>query len=328
MAFTYLVPCMAAAGAKYLPSVVRETLDSVVSPEVREHILRAALRVDGLREVPDQPRRLREFVEGALSQAVVRALGAEFGASILSELSRLVTAAERDEVARTGTVQRTRAQATMPSRGVSPPPQYELDDPGSEPAAQHELRRTDPYAAERHGFGAGPYEHRRGATTEPAPDTIGSDPPPPSSQNYPLGTANALGVIGTASVEFGNARRLPLLLVVSTNPELVRCFSAWLDPRATVQRARTLLTMLQELTDAADRRVVIVLDAKSPSVRPLALAAVADELPKDARVVLWGIGADVYAKMLTVSPSVAKWLVCGTESSTSEVVAQCARIVG
>ncbi len=332
-----------ASGAKFLPTVVRETLDSVVSPEVREHILRWALQVDGLREVPDQPRRLREFVEGALSQALVRALGAEFGASILTELTRIVAAAERDEVARTGAVARAsssdlpgsrspaRAQPTLPSRGAPPPPsnfEYELDAPDSDGVAQHELRKTDPYAGDRHGPLDDPYENRR-ATTEPAPDTIGSDsPPPPSSANYPLGTANALGVIGTASVEFGTARRSPLVLVVSQNSELARCFGAWLDPRATVQRVRSLMSMFQDLGDAANRRVVIVLDARSPSVRPLSLAAVADELPKDAKVVLWGVGSDVYAKMLAVSTSVAKWLVCGTESSTSEVVAQCARIVG
>jgi len=347
MASTYLGPGMVGRSAQYLPSVVRETLDSVVSPEVREHILRRALQSDGLRELPDQPRRMREFLEGSLRDALVRSLGSEFGASILSELSRIVTAAERDEVARTGAMFRSdssefpgvtslaahvggRGQSTMPSRGAPPPPaQYELDEPDSGPEQQHELRQTDPYASHGHDGAADPYEHRRGAITERAPDTVASDSsPPPSSANYPLGTANALGVIGTASVDVGHARRLPLVLVVSSNSELVRCFGAWLDPRATVQRVRSLASMFQELTEAPDRRVVIVLDAKSPSMRPLSLAAVADELPKDIRVLLWGVGSDVYAKMLAVSTAVAKWMVVGTESSTREVVAHCARIVG
>ncbi|HEV8244284.1 MAG TPA: hypothetical protein VGP93_00815 [Polyangiaceae bacterium] len=333
---------MAAASTEHLPSAVRETLDSIVSPELREHILRAALVSAGMNEMPVHPHRFRDFLEGPLRESLLRTLGTELGASLVSELIRVVTTAERDLAAKSSrpshsppSVWRPAAaqvHPTMPSPGNTPSHEYELDDPDSDPADQLELRQTDPYSVDyvpgpRGGPGAkGPARSR--AITEPAPADLGSDALPPSSANYPLGTANALGVIGTASVEFGSTRRQPLVLVASTNPDLVRCFGAWLDPRATVHRVRTVLSMFQDLAEAGERRVVVVLDAKSPSVRPLSLAAVADDLPPGTRVVLWGVGSDVYAKMLTVSVAVAKWLVCGTESSTSEVVAQCARIVG
>jgi hypothetical protein len=110
--------------------------------------------------------------------------------------------------------------------------------------------------------------------------------------------------------------------------DLLRSFMAWLDPRASVQRVENLLSLLDELRQGGQRRVVLVIDARSPSVKPLSLAAIADELPATTRVVLWGMSNENYAKMLRLSPAVAGWLVCGISCPTSEVVAQCVRLVG
>jgi hypothetical protein len=35
-----------------------------------------------------------------------------------------------------------------------------------------------------------------------------------------------------------------------------------------------------------------------------------------------------YAKMMRLSPAVSQWLLCGVDCPTSEVVAQCVRLVG
>jgi hypothetical protein len=349
---------MASVGADYIARALRETLDSIVSPEVRERIVVTALQSAAMIQPPNHPALFRQFLEGPLRESLLRTLGFELGASVVTEMLSVVAAAERDWVARSSlrpqipgsprasapvTPNRgmpaahlrtptsmwqpdtePRPSPTMPSRGNSsrpPPPSprtYELDPPDASAREQQELRRTDSYEDS---------DHRR-APTEPAPLSSPGEINPPSSKNYPLGTAHALGVIGTASVEPGNARRTPLVLVASTNPDLVRNFGAWLDPRATVQRVPGVIGLLQELAGCAERKAVIVLDARSPSLRPLSLAAIAEELPPSVRVVLWGVGSDVYAKMLAVSGTVAKWLVCGTESPTAEVVAQCARLVG
>ncbi|HVJ16347.1 MAG TPA: hypothetical protein VM686_12985 [Polyangiaceae bacterium] len=354
---------MPQAVADYIARALRETLDSIVSPELRDRIVRSALQSAAMAQLPTHPSLFRQFMEGPLRESVLRTLGAELGASVMYELSSVVTAAERDLAVRSsrrpsnmggsarssspppvGTPPTSpinhppahhlrtpisawapsdvvRPSPTMPSRGnTNRPPitprSYELDPPDASQRQQQELRHTDPYDDERR------------APTQPAPDSGPGELMPPSSKNYPLGTANALGVIGTASVEPGNGKRTPLVLVASSNADLVRNFGAWLDPRASVQRVRGVSAMFQDLAAASERRIVIVLDARAPSVRPLSLAAIADELPPGTKVVLWGVGADVYSKMLIVSGSVAKWLVCGTESPTSEVVAQCARLVG
>jgi hypothetical protein len=352
-------------GADYIARALRETLDSVVSPELRERIIDTALQSSAMMHLPGHPALFRQFLEGPLRESLQRFLGPELGGSVFAELSSMVSSAERDWAARssrpgaaTGQGRRSslpapgsappmapaahlrtpisafapgapadqRPSPTMPSRGDSyrspvPPRFFELDPPDASLAEQHETRRTDSYLTEED-------DEQRRAPTQPAPDSGPGELYPPSSKNYPLGTANALGVIGTASVEPAHGRRLPVVLVASNNGDLVRNFGAWLDPRATVQRVRGTLAMLEDLASASDRRLVIVLDARAPSVRPLSLAAIADELPPGTQVLLWGVGADVYSKMLVVSSAVAKWLVCGTESPTAEVVAQCARLVG
>ena len=74
-------------------------------------------------------------------------------------------------------------------------------------------------------------------------------------------------------------------------------------------------------------RVVVVIDARSPSVKPLSLAAIADDVPPSARVVLWGMNRDGYARMLRMSGAVCDWLVCDSACPTGDVVAQCVRLV-
>ena len=89
-----------------------------------------------------------------------------------------------------------------------------------------------------------------------------------------------------------------------------------------------VLAILNEVNQAEGRRMVVLYDARSPSIRPVALAALAEDLPDSARVVLWGVSSETYNQMLGVSSGVAKWLVCGKDFTTHDVVAQCARIVG
>jgi hypothetical protein len=294
---------MVGIGGDTISKAVRETLDSVVSPEVRERILRAALEAEGLRSLPDSPRQFRQFLHGALGEVVENALGPEQAEPVFLELLRIADLAERDQVARTGF-----------------PPE---DDGVSRPvSAVHRRgpaqdgRTTAPYSLGQ--LEALLHELQYGDLREP----------PPPSRDYPRGTANALGVIGTAVVERGGNERLPLVLVASAQPDLLRTFEAWLDPRASVQRAHNLVELLGDLREAGGRRVVLVIDARSPSVKPLALAALADELPASARVVVWGMSSDQYARMLRLSPAVSSWLSCGQGTPTSEVVAQCVRLVG
>ena len=146
------------------------------------------------------------------------------------------------------------------------------------------------------------------------------------SDDFPAGTASALGVIGTASVEPSSGGR-PLVYVASTDPELLRVFQAWLDMRAKVEPVAGVRELVAKLGANEGSNVVVVLDGKNPAVRPLALAALAEELSERTQVLLWGVAPHLHAKMRNVSVVTEKWLVYGADATTSELVARCAKMV-
>src|SRR5215471_12947942 len=82
-------------------SAVKETLDSVVTPSVRDTILARALAAMKRDEVPTDPRDLEEFLQGPLHDSLVRALGPELGFSVSSELERITALVARDTKRRT-----------------------------------------------------------------------------------------------------------------------------------------------------------------------------------------------------------------------------------
>jgi hypothetical protein len=149
----------------------------------------------------------------------------------------------------------------------------------------------------------------------------------PVSADFPIGTATALGVIGTASVEPSSGGR-PLVYVASTDPELLRVFRAWLDMRAKVEAVTNMRDLVVRLMANETARIVVVLDGKHPAIRPLALAALAEEMKDSTQVLLWGVPPHLHAKMRNVSVATEKWLVYGADASTNELVARCAKIVG
>ncbi len=341
-------------GGRNIASAVRETLDSVVTPSVRDTILARALVLANRSELPSEPRELEEFLQGALHDALIKALGPELGLSVSLELERMAAAAalpsrttplrtatpvepappkELDTVrpgARAKVVPasgRRKPRSTLPSPEMSPPP-------GS-------VKATDARWAEK--------ERRAIAPTEPAGRRVQAPPPappparPPSgardesihakgaplpvSADYPRGVAKALGVIGTASVDPRPSHR-PTVLLASTDPELLRLFKAWLDMRAAVEPASGATGLMVRLAEVGGLRAVVVLDGKNPGIRPLTLAALADELPAGTTVILWGVQPHLHARMCTISALAEKWLVYAGDATSTEVVAQCAKIVG
>jgi hypothetical protein len=147
----------------------------------------------------------------------------------------------------------------------------------------------------------------------------------PTSADFPAGTAKALGVIGTLSIDPRSAGR-PIVYVASSDPELLRSFQAWLNARASVEVVTGASPLLRRMSDVPNARSVVVLDGKNPSIRPLTLAALADELPPKTTVLLWGVPAHVYARMCTVSAAAEKWLVAAGDTTSEEIVARCANL--
>lgn len=123
------------------------------------------------------------------------------------------------------------------------------------------------------------------------------------------------------------SRRLPMVFIATRDPELVRRFAAWLDPRAVVVRVSRLIDLLLDLEDVGSRRTVIVFDSKRPPWRPEALSAIADELSEETRVLLWGATRETHAELCRISPRVTRWMACPDNMPLADVVERCATLV-
>jgi hypothetical protein len=319
-------------GGRNIASAVRETLDSVVSPSVRDTILARALTVARMNQVPTEVTALGDFVQGPLHDSLVRSLGPELGLSVTTELERVVALATPLAVSvKTEPPPARKPSTRMPAPGNRRPsrttmPSRDAFSPGSVASrdgrwAENEFRAispTEPAAGRTDAGTAGPRSKaptRRGAIAQPA------------SADFPAGTATALGVIGTASVEPSPAAR-PMVYVASTDSALLRSFQEWLENRAVVVPVSGVRELIAHLDENDAVRSVIVLDGKNPALRPLVLAALAEEMDDRTQVLLWGIAPHLHAKMRTISSATEKWLVYGSDATTTELVARCAKLVG
>src|SRR5688500_16117762 len=111
---------MAQAAADYIHRALRETLDSIVSPELRDRIIRSALQSAAMSQLPTHPSLFRQFLDGPMRESVLRTLGAELGGSVMNELSSVALAAERDWAVRSSRPQQP-ATGQPPARPSSPP---------------------------------------------------------------------------------------------------------------------------------------------------------------------------------------------------------------
>jgi hypothetical protein len=323
-----------------LTNAVRETLDSVVTPSVRNAILDRALRAARRAQLPTDPKELDAFVQGPLHETLVSSLGEQLGASVAAELERIVLVAGRSA---TPTPSRSKTETVRPGRSASKP---KMSAAGRASRSTMPSREFGPGSAATHDKGWADKERRGIAPTLPATQRVvprkasnprvpeaprgGTMPAPspslPTSADYARGTARVLGVIGTRSVTPTESAR-PVVFLASTDPELIRTFHAWLELRATVEPVTGASALLARLPQV-ETRAVIVLDGKNPGVRPLTLAALAEEFPSGVEVVLWGVPTHVHARMCGISAVTESWLVCGGSSTPDEVVAQCTKILG
>ncbi|HEX6765817.1 MAG TPA: hypothetical protein VF103_10080 [Polyangiaceae bacterium] len=327
---------MAKPGGKNIASAVRETLDSVVSPSVRDAILTRALTSARIAQVPSEANALGDFVQGPLHDSLVHSLGPELGVSVTTEIERIVALAAphvvhvsqperapgapvRKPSTKTTAANPTRrtSRSTMPSREFLPPGSAVSRDGRWAETEARGISPTMPAGRNRPDEVVGESRRR-------APTPRGGQP---ASADFPAGTATALGVIGTASVDPSSGSR-PLVFLASTDPELVRVFGVWLDMRARVETVGSVRELVIKLGANERARTVVVIDGKNPAIRPLALSALAEELNEQTQVLLWGVPQHLHAKMRNVSSATEKWLVYGADATTNELVARCAKIVG
>lgn len=286
---------------------LNETLDSVLSSAVRDALLVEALSQTTNSELPTDPDALSQFLFGPLRQALARALGHELGAAVAEELGRRMGSLPPERA----TAREGKIESDMRAVGGSRQSHALSEDPAETPGAPS----AQPGALRRHP--------NQTPTQPDQPAVVVSGP---ASGDFPSGTARVLG-IGSAESS-APPERLPMLFLATQDAELVRRFMAWLDPSAVVVKVSRLIDLLLDLEDIGTRRTVIVFDLRQPPFRPEALAAIAEELPTESRVLLWGGSRQNQFDLTVISPRVTRWIACPEGMPFSTAMDRCSQLVG
>lgn len=118
------------------------------------------------------------------------------------------------------------------------------------------------------------------------------------------------------------------VLVASIDAVLLQRLTPWLDSTAELMQVVSVRELVRDLEVLADSRVVLLVDCRRPSVRPTAIAALADELPTTVSVVLWGPNEEQERAILAVSPAVRRWITVQSDVRPKELAFRCAELVG
>jgi hypothetical protein len=258
----------------------------------------------------------------------VQGLGDELAESIVEELERMAQLTDNPQsstqpVRQPGRNATSRREGTLPT-GITPPPQ-----PGSSRSSPP--GGVDPIAVTLPPPSPARRPPPRGLTPPPFEATPASGAQAreitPGSAEYPAGIAGAVGLPGAApDSSLGSGR--PHVLVASSDPTLLRRLTPWLDATAELVVLSSMRELVMDLDALGQGRIVVLVDCRRPSIRPNAVAALADELPPNVSVVLWGATPDQERSVLAVSPAVSRWTVLHGETRPKELAARCADLVG
>jgi hypothetical protein len=280
-----------------------ETLDAVVTSQVRDELLRRALNLASLRDFPDDPAVFAFFVGCPLRLVLSDALGAELTDTLSTELEYLARASRR------------------PPEADLPPSSRGPISPGSQPIGAVSLKKSRSRdSAQSPPPGEPPLVN--GPASNPLPPMLvptplsqpmSSRPAPsakpasgPASHVYPNGTASALGLEGSAAP----ASRIPTRVFLATRHSRFEArLAALVNERTEVIRIDDVMDLLRHLNEGPARNPVLVVDCLHSSLRPIALAALADDLPGDVRVILWGASTSLRAQIAQLAPVVESWIV-------------------
>lgn len=275
---------------------VHEALGSLAAPTVRDTVIGAALKMASPEERPNTPAGFERFVRGPLRAAMLDAFGVEITDSVSVELEHVVTLSSRPA----GPVRRGPSPAPPIAKPAAVPPRS---------SAGQEVGRIPPLSGSRL------------RPLQESPDREGIASQRPSSQAYARGTARALGMPIDNDVPTP-----PKVFVASQSLTFVKGLEHFLEPPTA--RAEDVISLLAALNDLKDAPAVIVLDCRRPSIRPMALAILADELPPNVQVMLWGAEAELRYQLEQLSPGVARWLSCNQDDDLQAVARKCSAVVG
>ncbi len=301
--------------------LICETLDTVVTPSARDAILADALREGQLEVLPTDPEELDRFLGGPLCDALVRGLGPELAVSVLEELEQL----RKRVIEAPGSGRPSR----RPQRSTSTPPRR--NTPAHRMMAVRRPSQSSPSTATPPTPPV-PTMIPPPKTSRPAMPRVGSSPPssgtisrpamPWGSDEYPSGTV-PVGIESVTEIVAAGAH----VLVASTDVVLLQRLTPWLDAHAELMQLVSIRELVRDLEVLAESRVAVLVDCRRPSIRPTAIAALADELPTSVSVILWGPSPEQERAVLAVSPAVGRWTIVRGDVRPKELALRCAEIV-
>jgi hypothetical protein len=132
-------------------------------------------------------------------------------------------------------------------------------------------------------------------------------------------------MVGTRSTNppVGN----PVVIVASQREDLAGRLSRSLSGNVDLIVVRGMLDLVREVVADGGGRAVLLLDCRNPSVRPVSVAALAEELPATLRVVLWGASPELRSRLLSVSPRCQSWIGIAQDASLEDLAGRCAILV-
>ncbi len=295
-----------------------EVIDSVVTPRVRDGILSHALACAATDRLPTDPEQLQGFVNGPLRDALVQAIGRDPVEAVTGDIHRIIGLLVDPEHTR----------RTLETPAVLP------DEPrrrrtSSRPRVPAVSARTAPSP---HVRAVPPRPNFRTAPTPRYPASLvpaaaAPSAPPISSGRFPRGAAAALSMAGTRTSHPPAGTACPVVLVASQREDLARRLSRSLSGNVDLIVVRGILDLVKEVGADAGGRTVLLLDCRSPSVRPVSVAALAEELPPTLRVVLWGASPELRSRLLSVSPRCQSWIGIAQDTSLEDLAGRCAILV-
>ncbi len=310
---------------RLMATTLREVLDTVVSPAKREAILAAALGQNDEPALPADVVGFREFVRGPLRHAIAETLGDSLAETLVADLERVGCSipptgrppapnpVHRCSSLRPGPVPLRAARSLTPRPGggwqsSTPPrrssssrwPRTRLRSSELPPPPTPEAERGAAVVHDMDPLASLPDLHAHlEQCSHPAPPVSGS------VVRSPFGSAEYPAVEESGGVHVGG--ELPVLVLASRDRVVARTIGEWLEDRAQVVSVTNVLDLLQQ---GSQPGALVLIDCHRPAVRPVAVAALAEELPAATRVVLWGPSVDDEAAIAALSEATDRWIRC------------------
>lgn len=300
------------SGSANLGAALRETLDAVVTPVVRDALIHDALRRAGLEGLPRDWAGAAAFITGALRDVTRAALGPELADSVVEELERLIL--------QTGpappSVRGHDGSPTQRPLGSQTPPPTRRDfaptsgTPRSLTPTSVQHRDMTPRPLDGHSYIRGGENRHAGSAVSP-------------SDYFRQVLADGRSVRRSSEPEDA-----PVPVFVSSGDVgFLRELSLLVAPKAQVTSIRNIVGLIRELDRRSPRRCFIVLDGQSPVLRTEALAAVIDDL--GPTTVLVCRDAPERSLLDGLNPNATRsWVRLSRPADVEDVAARCLEEVG